>query len=422
MSNLIKTEYINPTVLKFAKYNPRFISDEAMIGLKASITEFGIVDPFIVNKRNNTIIGGHMRCRAAIEMGIKEVPIVFVDLSLEKEKALNITLNNQNITGDFTAGLGLILNDIKADLPDLYDCLCLDALLADVPEIPEPEGGGNTDPNKVPDTSPDPFVKTGDLITLNTKNSNSHNILVGDALNECDIERLMAKRKASLLYCDPPYGMNLNTDFSGMINKLDFAKETNVKRGKKYDAVINDDKNFDPAPLIKIFNYCKEQFWWGADYYAERIKEKNNGSWIVWDKRLDESADKMYGSSFELCWSRFKHKRDIVRIKWAGIFGIKQEFDHKRYHPNQKPVALSQWFIERYSKEGDLVFDGFLGSGSALIACETTNRICRGIEISPSNVQVCIQRWIDFTGRPEDVTIERDGKEYGWEEIKTPQN
>ena len=135
MHEKIKTEYVDPATLQFAKYNPRFISDDAMVGLMASITEFGIVDPFVVNKRNKTIVGGHMRCRAAIEMGIKEVPIVFVDLSLEKEKALNLTLNNQNITGYFTAGLELILSDIKAGLPDLYDNLGLDDLLSELPSL-----------------------------------------------------------------------------------------------------------------------------------------------------------------------------------------------------------------------------------------------------------------------------------------------
>lgn len=134
MKNLIKTEYVDPITLKFAKYNPRFISDDAMVGLIASITEFGIVDPFVVNKRNNTIVGGHMRCRAAMELEIKQVPVVFVDLSPAKEKALNLTLNNQNITGDFTAGLELVLSDIKTDLPDLFVDLNLEDLLGDMPK------------------------------------------------------------------------------------------------------------------------------------------------------------------------------------------------------------------------------------------------------------------------------------------------
>ena len=105
---------------------------------------------------------------------------------------------------------------------------------------------------------------------------------------------------------------------------------------------------------------ARETFLWGADYYAELLEDKNNGSWIVWDKRAsaegdvakDESADKMYGSCFELCWSKNKHKRDIARVKWAGVFGTEKEFDHKRYHPTQKPIKLIEWFMTRYARGG----------------------------------------------------------------------
>ena len=127
-------------------------------------------------------------------------------------------------------------------------------------------------------------------------------------------------------------------------------------------------------------------------------KNKNNGSWIVWDKRLEESADKMYGSCFELCWSKNKHKREIARIKWAGIFGTEKEPEHKRFHPTQKPVELSSWFVKHFSGEKSLVIDLFLGSGSTIIAAEKTGRICYGMEIDPKYVDVIIKRYEDYVG------------------------
>ena len=126
--------------------------------------------------------------------------------------------------------------------------------------------------------------------------------------------------------------------------------------GKKYDQGIVDD--LTPAMINTIIALdVKETFLWGADYFAELLPNKNDGSWVVWDKRAngndnieeDYSSDKMYGSCFELCWSRNKHKRDIARVKWASVFGTEQEFDHKRHHPTKKPVKLSEWFSRLYA-------------------------------------------------------------------------
>ncbi len=134
--NNLKIEYVDPKSLEPSQYNPRAWSKEALKGLSASISEFGIVDPFVVNKRKGLrLVGGHMRCKVAIELGIEEVPIVFVGLDDKKEKALNIALNNPHISGDWDASLGDLLGEIQADLPDLFDSLNFEDLLADVPEI-----------------------------------------------------------------------------------------------------------------------------------------------------------------------------------------------------------------------------------------------------------------------------------------------
>ena len=137
------------------------------------------------------------------------------------------------------------------------------------------------------------------------------------------------------------------------------------------------------------------------------IPNRNDGSFIVWDKRAneggtieqDESSDKMFGSCFELCWSKTKHKRDIARVKWAGMFGMNQTTDAKRVHPTQKPIALVAWFLNRYGKEGDIVADLFGGSGSTMIACEQLGRKCRMMELDPHYCTVIIARWEKLTGQ-----------------------
>jgi DNA modification methylase len=250
--------------------------------------------------------------------------------------------------------------------------------------------------DEVPAVKKDPQTKLGDLWILG-----SHRLLCGDATKIDDVEKLMDGEKADMAYCDPPYGMFLNADFSDMVNSLDFAKDKGFKGGRKYDNVIGDHGDFNPEFINTVFASfdCKEVFLWGANYYSELLPNRNDGSWIVWDKRLEESADKMYGSCFELCWSKTKHKQDIARVKWAGVFGTEKEFDHKRHHPTQKPVGLSCWFIERYSKESDNVADLFGGSGSTLIACEQLNRKCYMMELDPQYTRVIIDRWEKLTGK-----------------------
>jgi DNA modification methylase len=101
----------------------------------------------------------------------------------------------------------------------------------------------------------------------------------------------------------------------------------------------------------------------------------------------------MYGSCFELCWSKAKHKRDIARVKWAGIFGTEKEFDHKRHHPTQKPIRLVEWFLTKYTKTDAIIVDLFGGSGSTLIAAEKNNRSARVMEIDPHYCDVIRKRW-----------------------------
>jgi len=198
----------------------------------------------------------------------------------------------------------------------------------------------------------------------------------------------MDGKKADMVFCDPPYGMNLDTDYSKLTSDKSFAS------GKKHSAVIGDDKEYDPTHIFEVFGYCKEILLWGADYYRRFIPD--GGSWFCWDKREGESADKGFGSNFELLWSKTPHKRYMLRYKWFGFFtaGEKREY----LHPTQKPVEMLRQVIEPYCKDKGLVIDLFLGSGSTLIACEKTNRICYGMELDCRYIDVIIKRYEDYTG------------------------
>lgn len=220
-------------------------------------------------------------------------------------------------------------------------------------------------------------VNPGDLWRIG-----DHRLLCGDSTLRADVERVMDGEKANIVIADPPYGMKLDTDFSGMTSAKSFG------RGRKHKKVIGDEKPFDAQSVIGCD--CKEQFWFGADYYAKSIGDtEQSGSWLVWDKRLTDSAGLIYGSSFELIFSKQKHKRDILRHLWAGFFtgGEERTFDH----PTEKPVSLIIDLIN-LCNDAPVIYDPFCGCGPSLVACQNLSRKCRAIEISPEYCAVILER------------------------------
>ncbi len=378
-----------------------------------SIKKHGFSFPFFVwahagenGNYINHVLDGHGRLEALQKMSaegeeIPALPCVYISAENEaeaKEKLLKLNSQYGHMTADsvaeFLDGLEIELDDLA--LPE--GVLDLSAIAGEDEETEGDDDAPEVDENGEPDSQPGEMYELGNSI-----------LLCGDSTNPEDVARLMGGEKADMVFTDPPYGMGLDTDYSSMKNRLDFAKEKNFKNGKKYAQGIVD--NFTPEMVDACYAIdAKEMFLWGADYYAELLEDKNEGSWIVWDKRAsasgdvkdDESADKMYGSCFELCWSKKKHKRDIARVKWAGVFGTEQEFDHKRHHPTQKPIKLVEWFLTRYSKENELIVDLFGGSGSTLIAAEKLGRRARIMELDPKFCDVirkCWTKWARENGR-----------------------
>ena len=384
----LKIEYLPITELKPYENNARKHAEADVEAIKKSIEEFGFNDP--IGIWHDTIVEGHGRLLAAQELEMAEVPVIRLDHMTDEERRAYALAHNK------TAELSeWDFEMLDTELEDIFDIdmsqFGFDISVDDEPiEIIEDE---------VPEDAPS-MVKLGDIWQLG-----EHRLICGDSTDVAVIDRLMDGVKADMVFTDPPYGMDLDTDYSSMVSRLDFATAKNAIGGKKYDQGQVDD--FQPEMINSVFALnAKETFLWGCDYYAELIPDRNDGSWIVWDKRAngnddieeDYSSDKMYGSCFELCWSKAKHKRDIARVKWAGVFGTEQEFDHKRWHPTQKPVRLASWFLTRYSKKGQSVVDLFGGSGSTLIACEQINRKCYMCELDPHYCDVIIHRWENFTG------------------------
>ena len=248
--------------------------------------------------------------------------------------------------------------------------------------------------DEVPELKESSVTVKGDVWLLG-----DHRVMCGDSTLIDDVEKLMNGQKADMVFTDPPYGMFLDASYDKMFSN----DKSHRKTGNRFDNVKGDHEDFNPDfinNIFGLFGYCKEIFLWGADYYSEHLVDKNSGSWTVWDKRCNDQMDKVVGNTFELCWSKAKHKRMVARIMWSGHHGMAKDDTKKRVHPTQKPVELINWFFDCYPlKEKNKVVDLFLGSGSTLIACEKTNRKCYGMELDEGYCDVIVKRWQEYTGQ-----------------------
>lgn len=327
----------------------------------------------IVVDQNNVILGGNMRFKAAKEAGLQEVDVYVASWDEAKNPEFIIKDN---------VGFGEWDWDMLANE---WDAVLLDDWGLDVWQEEE-EKEGLTDPDEVPEVPADPVTQLGDLWILG-----EHRLLCGNSTKAEDVERLMDGEKADMVFTDPPYGMDLDTDYTKMPN------------GKRHDRVIGDNTQFDASFVLRAFAYCEEIFLWGADYYVETLGRNypDLGSWIVWDKYSDQERngllDGRFGSAFETCWSKTPHKRELARVLVRTNYTSKG--DETRVHPTQKPVELAEWFFERWGKGRTKIVDLFLGSGSTLIAAEKTGRKCYGMELDPKYCDVIVKRWEDFTGQ-----------------------
>jgi DNA modification methylase len=365
--------------------NSRTHSDQQVAQVAASIREFGFTNPVLIDSEDG-IIAGHGRVMAARKLGLAEVPCIRLGHLTETQKRAYIIADNKLAlnSGWDEEMLGLELADLREADFDL-DLIGFDAGEIEAALNPVEVTDGLTDPDEVPEPPVDPVSVLGDVWVLG-----NHRLMCGDSTDVLAVDKLTAKRKIDMLYCDPPYGMSLDTDYSKLKGS---AKSPNAK-GYKWEKVIGDNVDFDPAPLIELFAETKEQFWWGADYFFECLPR--GGSLLVWQKR-DKADTEMIGNDFEICWSKQRHKKATFWKRWVGFDSV--ERGEKRVHPTQKPIDMHCWVFDQWGKASDTVLDLFGGSGSTLIACEKTNRHARLMELDPKYCDVIVKRWQDFTGK-----------------------
>jgi DNA modification methylase len=389
----MRAEIVKISDVKVNPNNPRLIKDDKFAKLVQSIKDLPqmlAIRPIVVNT-DMVVLGGNMRLKACKEAGLKEVPIIIADNLTEEQQREFLIKDNvsggewdwQMLANDWDTEQ---LNDWGLDIPNFEPEQVLEAVEDDF-EVPD--GGIETD------------IVLGDLFEIG-----EHRLLCGDSTDSDAVLKLMDGQKADMVFTDPPYGMFLDTNYDQM-----FANDkTHRKTNNRFDKVKGDNEDFVPELINTIFacfDYCKEVFIWGADYFAELIPNRTEGSWVVWDKRCDENMDKVSGNTFELCWSKQKHKRLVARILWSGHHGMQKDDTKTRVHPTQKPTELAKWFFEQWGSQNDLVADLFLGSGSTMVASHQLKRKCYGMELDPKYCQVIVDRMLKLD---PSLTIKRNGE------------
>lgn len=384
-------EKIQITSIIPAEYNPRKISDTEYEKLANSISEFGFVDPIIINLNNNHIIGGHQRYTVLLNQYITnneneelnlirlgDIGWIFPETELtikndDYEKALNIALNQ--ISGEWdNEKLTELFQDLQLNNFDLkltgFNSLDLEDLNIHLDTLDVGNETEISEDEYVPEDDLEVTVKQGDLYQLG-----NHRLLCGDSTKREDILRLVDGATIDMIFTDPPYGMSA-------------VSKSGVLSERYKTDIMNDDTN---EVAIKSFRLANELYpniihiWWGANYFTEALPSSE--AWLVWNKNNGASDQ----TDCELAYSNF---RSVVRM-----FTMASE-KKNRVHPTQKPIRLYEAIFDKFQNKGTFnrVLDLFGGGGSTLIYCEQTGRKCYMMELDPYYAQIVINRYGDYTG------------------------
>lgn len=351
--------------------------------------------PIKISKRSGFITAGHGRLDAAVFNKWQQVPVNFQDYESEEQELADITSDNAialwaeldlaKINEQF-----LDFKDFDLDLLGIEDFSLTEPMVAqcEEDEVPEPK---------------EAISVLGDLYELG-----NHRLLCGDSTDILQVERLMNGEKADMVFTDPPYGINEETDRA-------FASQTRKAKGNTFSKIIGDD-SIDTA--LSAFAIADNQSdivcYWGGNYYAHKLPP--SACWIVWDKRVEENQRDM-NSDCELAYVKHPSKKSvrIFRHLWKGMIKA-SENGSGRVHPTQKPIALAEWAFQELAPDSNSVFDLFGGSGSTLIACEKTNRKCFMMELDPYYISVIIERWMKYTGKMA-YLLNDDGTKTSWKDL-----
>lgn len=391
--------------------NARTHSAEQIMKLRSSLREFGFINPVIIDREYN-VIAGHGRIMAAKEEGIKEVPCVFVDYLTEAQKKAYILADNRMA---MDAGWDEELLRVEIEALQGAD---FDIGLTGFDENDLADLFGNDDTSDVKDDEYDlsaalekaAFVEKGDIWTVGR-----HRLMCGDATSSEDVDTLMDGKKANLVITDPPYNV---------------AFESSDGLSIKNDKMAND--KFYEFLLSAFKNMASHLESGGSAYVFHADTEGLNFRRAFIDAGFHLSGCCIWvKNSLVLGRSDYQWQHEPVlygflpgKHYWSKAAGRSQttiwNFDKpkkNKNHPTSKPLDLLAYPMGNSSRENAIVIDTFGGSGSTLMTCEKTNRICYTMELDEKYASVILRRYVEDTGDADNVFVIRNGEKFAYSDL-----
>ncbi|EOS71020.1 hypothetical protein C818_01028 [Lachnospiraceae bacterium MD308] len=400
---LISTEKLIPYV-----NNARTHSAEQINKLRSSLREFGFINPVIIDRDFN-VIAGHGRIEAAKAEGISEVPCVFADYLTPAQKKAYILADNR-MAMDAGWDEELLRIEIEALQAESFDIGLTGFDESEISDLFETDSEVKDDDFDVDaELEKPPVTKSGDLWLLG-----NHRLICGDSTKEETYTLLMDGKKANLVVTDPPYNVN----YEGSAGKI---KNDNMENGRFYqfllDAFTCMEKAMENDASIYVFHADTE----GLNF---RKAFADAGFYLsgtcIWKKQslvLGRSPYQWQHEPVLFGWKKKGRHQWYTGRKESTIW----EFDKPKKngdHPTMKPVPLIAYPIKNSSMSNCIVLDPFGGSGSTLIACEQTDRVCYTIELDEKFCDVIVKRYIEQAGTTENVYVVRNGQTIKFDELE----
>ncbi|MGS4919627.1 MULTISPECIES: site-specific DNA-methyltransferase [Mameliella] len=376
--------------------NARTDSDAQVAQIAGSIREFGFNNPVLVDGENG-IIAGHGRVLAARKLGLEQVPVIALAHLTEAQKRAYILADNR-LAENAGWDKGLLsleladLSELGIELGDLgFDGADLDALLR--------HGEADTKEEEPPEPPTHPVSRSGDLWLLG-----NHRLLCGDATDKAAVKRLLNGVEPHLMVTDPPYGVEYDPTW---------RNATGGAKTQRTGKVLNDDRA-DWREAWGLFPGDVAFVWHGA-LHASTVAESLTASGfeirsqIIWAKERLVLSRGHFHWQHEPAWYAVRGK-----AHWSGdrkqstLWQIpNRDQDAATVHGTQKPVECMRRPILNNASPGQAIYEPFAGSGTTLIAAESTKRRCLAMELDPTYVDVCLMRWKAFTG--QQAVLDGDG-------------
>ncbi len=391
----LKIEYIDTEKLIPYINNPR-INDNAVDVVAASIKEFGFKNPIIIDKEN-VIIAGHTRLKAAKKLGLEEVPVIRVeDLTENQVKAFRIA---DNKTAEFAEWDFELLKIELEGLDDEFtgfDMKELDDMFPDDTEVIEDDFDEELPEN--------PISKRGDIWLLGR-----HRLICGDSTKAEIYEKLMEGKKANLCVTDPPYNVKYT---AGSENERKI-KNDNMEDKNFYEFLLASFKNIfnslDDGAAAYIFHADTEGLNFRKAFKDAGFHLANVCIWVKQSLVLGRSDYQWQHEPILYGWKPTGKHRWYADRKQTTIWNFDRP-TKSELHPTMKPVPLVAYPIRNSSMSNCIVLEPFAGSGSTLIACEQLGRICYAIELDEKYADVIVKRYIEYVDSYEEVFLIRDGE------------